>query len=155
MHTPPTMHRLAEVLPGTWRLGATNIVFWIDGRHDETRYSYEIVTETPFVLHETLAYTTQDGRQRQLQGRARRVRDEFVWRGAGMRVSIVRRWNIIGLSDDGAVAVMRNRKAPFFPDGMSILVREGVVVEELRAEVAKHATAWGLEPEDFATLTWL
>lgn len=128
--------------------------FWLDGRRNSPRYQYQIASTSPFVLHETIEYAAAGGRQRVLQGKARRIGNEFVWLGHGVHMPIVRRWNVIGLSDDGNIAVLRYSKSATTTVGLTILVRDGTAADELRSEVARNAAAWGLALEDFATLTW-
>jgi hypothetical protein len=155
MHTPPTAHRLAEVLPGSWRLGASNQLFWLDGRHGDPRFTFEVVTPTPLRLAETIEFSASDGRARVLRGKTRRVGSEFAWRGSGTDAFISRRWSAAGLDDAGNILVMRFRRTRAVPSGLNVLVREGADVGELRTLVASTAAELGIAPEDFASLTWM
>lgn len=154
MHTPPTPHRLAEVLPGSWILGASSQLFWLDGRHGEPRFTFRVVTPAPLRLTETIEFSTPEGRPRVMTGKTRRARSEFVWRGSGADALVARRWSAAGVDDSGSVLVMRYRRTRAVPSGIDLLVREGSDVGELRTLVATTSTELGLSPEDFASLSW-
>lgn len=155
MRTAPTTHQLAEVLPGSWRLGATNQLFWLDRRHGDPRFSFRVVTPAPLRLTETLEFAQPDGRPRVVSGKTRYVRNEFHWRGSGTDALATTRWAIAGTDAAGSILVRRYRRTRTVPNGLDVLVREGADVGELRTLVAATAADLGVAPEDFASLTWL
>ncbi|MBF0673103.1 MAG: hypothetical protein IR160_11025 [Salinibacterium sp.] len=155
MRTPPTPHRLAEVLPGSWGLGATSQLFWLDGRHGEPRFTFRVAGTSPLRLTETIEFAGLDGRPRTLTGKTRWVRDEFAWRGSGTDALVTRRWSAAGIDETGSILVMRNRRTRAVASGIDILVREGAELGELRTIVASTATELGISAEDFASLTWI
>jgi hypothetical protein len=155
MRTMPSAHRLAEVLPGAWQLGASNLLFWLDRRHGEPRFTFDVATPSPLLLSETIEFDGEDGRRRSVHGKAKLVRGEMVWRGSGLRSAITRRWSVLGLSGDATIVVIRYRDSRLIPGGVSLLVREGVEIDELRSVASATASTLGLTPEDFASLTWM
>lgn len=155
MDTALNDHRLAEVLPGAWTLGATSQLFWLDGRHGEPRFSFAVATRSPLLLSETIEFAHPDGRPRVATGKTRRVRGEFAWRGTGTDAFVTRRWSVAGLDATGSILVQRYRRTRAVTKGIDVLVREGAEIGELRTVVAGTAAELGLTPEDFASLTWL
>lgn len=155
MRTTPTAHRLAEVLPGSWNIGASNMLFWLDGRHGEPRFTFGIASASPLMLTETVEFDADDGRRRVLRGKTRWVRDAFVWRGEGLHMVVTQRWQVLGADDGGDVLVVEYRGNRVVPGGLSVLVREGAEREELRTLVASKAATLGVTPEQFASLTWM
>ena len=146
---------LHELLPGTWTIKATNFPMWLTGDRLEPRFSYGLVSENPFVLTDTVSYSTPAGETKTIVGTDREAGDGFVWRGKGLMRLFASHWSVSGASPDGDVLVVRFEKTLATPAGLDVIVREGVEVRELRATVARNTEHFGLEPEDLASLTWL
>lgn len=155
MHTAPTVHQLVEVLPGSWRIRATNAKFWLEGRRSNPRITYAIASTSPLLLTDVEEFDAADGRRKTLRGKSRHSRGVFTWRGSGILAALSGRWRVTGIGERSDIVVVRYLATRMTPAGISVLVREGVEIDELRADIAHNATLYGLGPEDFATLTWL
>lgn len=155
MHTAPTVHQLAEVLPGSWRIRATNTQLWLDGRRSNPLITYAIASPSPLLLTDIEEFDTADGKRKTIRGKSRHSRGVFAWRGSGMLAAFAGRWKVAGIGGDSNILVVRYVKTRMGPSGISVLVRDGAAIDELRADIAHNAAAYGLGPEDFATLSWL
>lgn len=155
MHTAPTAHQLAEVLPGSWRVRATNTQLWLDGRRSNPLITYAIASPNPLLLTGIEEFDAPDGRHKSIRGKSRHSHGVFSWRGSGILAGFAGRWKVAGIGGDSNILVVRYVKTRKAPSGIGVLVRDGVDLAELRADIAHNAAAYGLGPEDFATLTWL
>lgn len=145
---------LADLLPGTWRVAATNFPMWLAGDKLEPRFTYALASEQPLVLSDDVSYR-QAGEQKHVLGRDTWRGDGFVWRGRRLLGLAASRWSVAGASDDGSVAVVRFAKSLVSPSGVDIIVREDAHHPELRAMIAHATEEFGLTPEEFGSLTWL
>jgi hypothetical protein len=155
MGEPLNERALAELLPGTWSIAATNFPMWLAGDRLEPRFGYEVIGQNPLVLSDEVSYLTAEGERKHIVGRDTWRGGGFVWRGSGWLRFFASRWAVAGVSDDRTVAVVRFSKSPVTPAGVDIIVREDVHHPELRAMVAGSTEQFDLSPEDFATLSWL
>ena len=147
---------LAALVPGTWRIRATNSPLWLTGERTSPTYSYTIVSSDPLRLTVDARWLAADGSEKHLPGTVRWKNGVFVWRGRWLRSFLRSRWAITGSSDDGnIVVIIRFDKSAVTPRGIDVIVREGVKVDDPRARVARSAARFGLTPEDFASLAWL
>lgn len=156
MSARPTNSRVEEVLPGQWWVGASNLLFWLDGRHGDARFTIEVASRSPLRLTEEIAFNAADGQPRTKRGTAR-ARDDgvFVWRGLGRELLAERRWVPVGIDETGSIVVVRYLRSRRAPAGMTVFVRDGGPTQELRARIAATAGELGITAEDFASLTWL
>ena len=145
----------ADLLPGTWIIAATNMPVWLSGERREPRFSYELLSTSPLVLADVVSYVTTEGEQKRLIGKDTWRHDEFVRREKGLLKPFRSRWHIAGAADDGTVLVIRFDQSFGTPAGIDIVVREGTSHPELRKAVARGTEAFGLSPEEFASLTWI
>lgn len=155
MHPGPTAERLEEVLPGSWGIRASNLVHWLSGERGHPLVSFEVASTKPLVLIEELHFTTPDGRHHLVTSRATWTSAGFVVRGIGLRRFRSRRWSVDGISEDGTVLVVRHGIAHTASDGIDVLVRESMSLNEVRALVANDSHNFQLSLEDFASLSWL
>ena len=155
MHAPLDQARLAELLPGSWSIVATNFPMWLSGKRSHPRFSYALVSADPLVLGDDVSYLDADGKDRHILGRDVLRGDEFVWRGRGALGVIASRWSVAGCSDDGEVVAIRFSKSLATPAGVDIIVREGANQPEVRAVVANASEQFGLTPEGLGSLSWL
>ena len=146
---------LAEILPGTWTIAATNFPMWLTGERLDPSFSYGLISESPLVLSDEVSYDTAEGERKTIIGQDTWNHDEFVWRGKGLLKVAKSRWTVSGSSDDGNVVAIHFSKSIATPAGIDIIVRHGATVPELRAMIARNTEQFGLTPEDFASLTWL
>jgi hypothetical protein len=146
---------LATVLPGTWRVAATNFPMWLDGTKLGPRFGYEVLGTDPLVLSDTVSYRDAAGEEHTILGRDTWRRDGFVWRGAGLLRVARSRWTVTGASDDDSLLAIRFERSLFTPAGVDIIAREDSPHEEPRRIVAADIEAFGLTPEAFASLSWL
>lgn len=147
--------KLAEILPGTWSIAATNFSMWVNGDRREPRFSYGLVSADPLVLDDEVSYINRKDVAKTIRGVDLSHGGSFVWRGKGVLRLLTSRWSVIGASEDASVLAIEFSKSLFTAAGIDIIVREGTEHPELRAVVARESRDLGLSAEDFASLTWL
>lgn len=145
---------LATLLPGTWRVAATNFPMWLGGGRHYPHFDYRVLSDDPLTLADTVTYTDAAGRERTVVGRDRLRGDEFVWRGNGLLKVAASRWRVTGTGEDDAVVAIRFERTLFTPAGVDILVRPDADLD-VRRVVALDTASFGLSPEEFASLSWL
>jgi hypothetical protein len=153
--TAPWGGSLAELLPGTWRVGATNFPLWLKGDKVSPTFTYELRRQNPLELTDRVSYFTSSGEEKSIVGVDRLRGDEFTWRGKGPLSLFTSRWSVIGAASDGAFVVIRFSKTFATPAGVDIVSREGLDADDLRTMVAQGPEGFGLTHEEFASLTWL
>jgi len=146
---------LADALPGTWAVAATNFPMWLTGTKLRPQFSYNLVTRSPLVLDDDVVYLDEEGAPRQISGVDKWNGHGFTWRGKGVLRLFASHWTVAGLSADRSVAVIRFSKSLATPAGVDVIVRVGTDTSELRATIAHATEDFGLTPEDFASLSWL
>jgi hypothetical protein len=146
---------LRELLPGRWVILATNFPVWLLSAHLNPSIEYEVLKDDPLVLGSLIRFETEDGEEKTVYGRSRWTGEGFLRRGVGLRRLFVSRWSVGGVSEAGHVVTIRTEKSSAFPDGVTLIVRDDVDTELLRAHVANNSTRFGLTAEDFASLGWL
>jgi len=145
---------LADLLPGTWTIQATNFPMWLTGEKLEPRFTYDLVSEQPLVLSDDVSYVEGD-EEKHILGQDTWSGDGFVWRGRKLLRLFASRWTVAGMSDDGTIAVIHFSKSLATPSGVDVIVRDGTAHPELRATIAHATEEFGLTPEEFGSLTWL
>jgi hypothetical protein len=50
------VHALADILPGTWRVEATNFPMWLTGKRLDPTLTYALVSRDPLVLADDVSY---------------------------------------------------------------------------------------------------
>ena len=145
---------LADLLPGTWVIAATNLPVWLTGERAEPRLTYELVSREPLVLSHGVSFISAE-EDPQPEVWQDTFRDEqFVRRGKGLQRIVPSRWEVSGWGADGAVLALRYFAALRAPSGLDIVVRDSARVPEIRALVARSTEAFGLTPEEFGSLSW-
>jgi hypothetical protein len=155
MPTALNANTLAQLLPGTWRIGATNFPMWMGGWRLSPTFSYEVKSRTPLVLRDRVAWTTSAGADKKLLGIDRWKGEEFVWRGRGVLSPFASRWSVAGASEDGSILVIRFSKSLATSAGLDVVIREDADAAHLRSTVAAASDTLGIGHEEFASLTWL
>lgn len=150
-----TESELAEILPGTWRIAATNFPLWLSGDGRQPRYTYTLASPSPLSVTDEVTYLTPDGETQTITGRSTFRRGEFVRRGSGLKMFSVSRWYVGGSDEQRTLLVLRIDKTLSTPAGLEIIVREEADYPNLRRTVASTTEELGLSPEDFASLGWL
>lgn len=150
----PADSALAELLPGSWTVAATNFPMWVSGERRHPRFTYRLLSRTPLVLSDDVSYA-EGGIDKHIRGRDTLRGDGFVWRGRGLLAIATSRWSVAGRSEDGTVVTIRFSRSLATPAGLDVIVREGTEHAELRAMIARSTEGFGLTPEDFASLSWL
>jgi hypothetical protein len=151
----PNDRALAELLPGRWRILATNLPVWLLTAHLNPSVEYQLIKKDPLVLSSVVRFETEDGEEKTLAGRSRWTGDGFVRRGTGFRRLVKGRWSVGGVSEAGHVVTIRSEKSMNFPEAVTLIVRDDVDTELLRAHVANNSARFGLTAEDFASLGWM
>jgi hypothetical protein len=146
---------LAELLPGSWTVAATNFPMWLGGKRQRPTFRYELISTSPLVLSDDVSFVTADGIEKHIVGRNRWAHGGFRWRGKGRLRPFASHWAVTGASEDGSVLALHFSRSIATPSGIDIIVREGVEHPELRALIAGSTEEFGLSPEDFASLSWL
>lgn len=146
---------LAALLPGTWRVGATNFAIWLGGDRQRPRFRYDLTVADPLVFSDVVSYTTGEGVEKTIVGVDRLRPDGFVWRGTRLLSLVTSRWSVIGATEDSNILVIRFAKSLLTPAGVDVLVREGTDSHAFRTEVAGLSESLGLTTGEFASLTWL
>jgi hypothetical protein len=145
---------LADLLPGTWHVAASNLPLWLSGEGLEPKLGYELVSTQPLVLASTVSFSTTDGEARSTSGVDTLRGSEFRRRGKGRQRLFPSRWEVAAQAEGGTIAVIRYAESRSMHSGLDILVRVGSSYPNLRAMVAHASTDFGLSPEDFASLSW-
>ncbi|NYJ30514.1 hypothetical protein [Galbitalea soli] len=146
---------LAGILPGRWRVAASNFPMWVDGTRFSPVFSYELLSSDPLVLADDVSYLTAEGVEKHILGVDTFVELDFIWRGRGWQRFVSSRWRIGGFNHDQTIACLHFSRSRVSPAGIDLVVREGVEPPELRRTVAHDAALYGLGPEEFASLAWL
>lgn len=146
---------LAALLPGTWRVGATNFPMWLGGDRLRPQFRYDLTSADPLVFDDVVSYTTSDGVEKTIVGVDRLHADGFVWRGTRLLSLVTSRWSAIGATEDSNILVIRFSKSWVSPAGVDVLVRDGTDSHAFRTQVAGLAESLGLTTGEFASLTWL
>lgn len=145
---------IAQFLPGTWTIRATNFPFWLSGERIDGRLNYELVSAEPLVLSDVVTYSKPDGTAKRIVGVDRWTGEGFVWRGKGVLSILSSKWTVTGASDDLEIVAIHYEKSRVTPAGIDIIAREGHAAEEARSLVATRTDQFGLTAEQFATLSW-
>lgn len=151
MGNEPTPGSLVQILPGRWRILASNLLHWLSGERLNPVVELSLNSTEPLVLGEQVQFATNEGKDRVVRSRSRWSGSDFVTRKRGMRPS-ARRWTVRGSSEDGNVIVVGH--GPGGSGGIDVLVREGADASEVRALVARDSDIFELSLEDFASLSW-
>jgi hypothetical protein len=146
---------LRDLLPGRWEILATNFPVWLLTAHINPSVEYDLLREDPLVLGSVIRFETEDGEEKAIHGRSRWTGEDFVRSGTGLRRLVKSRWSVGGVSEAGDVVTIRTEKSLSFPEGVTLIVRDDVDTEQLRAHVANNSTRFGLTAEDFASLGWM
>lgn len=147
---------LADILPGTWAIAATNFPMWLTREKIDPRLTYELVSSDPLVLSDDVSYTRAGGEseKKHILGHDTWNGSEFVWRGRKLLKLVASRWTVTGLSPDRNLAVIQFSKSLVTPTGVDVIVREGSGLTEVRKTIAHATGEFGLTPEEFGSLTW-
>lgn len=145
----------ADVLRGTWGLGATNVVDWLDGSRRDIAITFEVETSDPLTVAERQEYTSHDGKDRLVTIESEWVDGVFRSKGRGILRTGATRWRVGGVSDDRTILVLRVATVRGGQDGLLVLVRADARSGELRSTIATRSHDFGIGPEDFASLSWL
>lgn len=161
---------MTEVLPGRWRIMASNLLQWLSGEQVHPVVELQLSSAEPLVLAEEVRFLAADGKHHSVRSRAVWTGDGFVTRGDGILKPVGRRWQLGGVNDDGTIVVVRHfapraaraqsvlgRLGRVRPNvgGIDVMVRDGVDGSQVRAQVARDFDAFRLSLEEFASLGWL
>ena len=155
MPAPLAANDLARILPGTWRVGATNFPMWLSGDRLRPAFNYDLRGSRPLEFGDRVSYLTPNGVEKSIVGVSRWRRGGLVWRGRGLLTLFTSRWSVIGATDDRNILVIRFDKSLVTPAGVDVVIREGTDSHEFRTIVANAAEQLGITHGEFASLTWL
>lgn len=145
---------LADLLPGTWHVAASNLPLWLTGEGLDPEVVHELVSEHPLVITTNVSFRTADGETKTIDGVDTLRGSVFRRRGKGRLRLFPSDWEVLAQAEDGAIVVVRYAGSRSMPSGLDILVRAGNAFPNLRAMVAHATPEFGLSPEDFASLSW-
>lgn len=141
--------RLREVLPGTWRIHATDFPMWLGGKRSRPTITYTPLPGPGLVLRDEVAYLTRSGKTRRVLGTDGYRQGGFVWRGNGPLRVLASRWRVAWTSEDGEVVVITFDRSLVTPAGTDVLGRGDADRPGLRERLA------GLGVSGLGGLTWL
>ena len=145
---------LSSLLPGRWIVKATNFPMWISGERRDPLFEYGFRSASPLTLSDTVSYVDESGHQKQIHGTDTWNGRGFTWKKSGIAGLFVRgRWEVAGVRQ--GLLVIRFEKSIATPEGVDVVVGEGVDATELRTVIAADPAGFGLALEEFASLTWL
>jgi hypothetical protein len=151
--TVPT--RLAAVLPGRWHLQATDYRPILARDRQAAHFEWQLRGTEPLVFDGRGARASEDGGSREVRATLVWRDDHFVWRGRGVLALVSGRVEVAGVSAEGDITAFRFARTLIGPDAILVLARDEVDAEVVRSRVALAEGNLGLEPEEFARLTWL
>ena len=151
----PTTAELIEVLPGAWRIVATNVPVWLETERRNPRVTFEVESRDPLRLATRVDFDSADGGEGQILARDRAAGDLLVRRVRGVKQLNGQRWHVDVVDDDRALVVVRQHAGFRRHDGIDVLLGAEAEVDGTRRHVAAHTDELGLTPEEFASLTWL
>ena len=151
----PDAAALAALLPGTWRMGATNSPMWLGGDRLHPQFHYDLKRVDPLVFGDVVSFTTAGGVEKTSAGVDRFRPDGFIRRGTRLRSLLTRRWRVVGATESSHILVIRFAKSLLAPGGVDVMVRGGTDSHAFRTEVAGRSESLGLTHGEFASLTWL
>jgi hypothetical protein len=151
----PTTAELIELLPGAWRIVATNIPAWLDGERRNPRLTYEVVSTDPVRLTTEFLFDLPDGTEARVLARERASGDTMVRRLRGVTELTRQRWHVDVADPDRGLLIVRTHAGFRTREGIELLLRSDADVDGIRRHVAGHTEPLGLSPEEFASLTWL
>ncbi len=151
----PTTAELIEVLPGAWRIVATNVPVWLDSERRNPRVTFEVDSRDPVRLATRVDFESADGGEGQILARDRATGDIMVRRVRGEKQLAGQRWHVDVVDPDRGLLVVRNHPGFRRDDGIELLLGADAEVDGIRRHVAAHTEELGLTPEEFASLTWL
>lgn len=146
---------LADLLPGSWRVGATNFALWFAEDRSLPQFHYERISSDPFVVSDLVTYRTAAGSEKSVSGMSRWDGAHFVRRGRGMHRLIRSNWTVLGHTPDAQIVAIGFSKSIATKAGVAVMIRDDVQAGEFRASVAHASEALGLSNVEFASLTWL
>lgn len=145
---------LASLLPGRWKVRATNFPMWLSGDRRDPTFEYGLLSEAPLRFSDRVAYSEPDGKQKTIIGVDRWDGHGFTWVMRGIAGLVVRsRWEVASIRP--GLAVIRFEKSIATPSGVDVVVGEDVDANDLRSTIAADPSSFGLTLEEFASLTWL
>lgn len=146
---------LAELLPGTWRIAATNLPVWLDGDHRNPRIELAATSAEPLRFDEVAAFEAATGEPSEFVARSRWAGTHFVRRGRGRRALVRSRWTVGAVDDERGLVVVRVEQSLRSPAGIDLVLRADASGDGVRPYVAARTEQLGLSPEEFGSLTWL
>ncbi len=122
---------LAEVIPGTWRVAASNEVHWISGNRVDPVVTVALVSREPLTVSVATRFVTGEGKKRAVLSTARWASDGFIERRKGLARFAPSRWIVRGMSPDGSVLVIVHQLRQSAGDGIEVLIRSGTDADGL------------------------
>lgn len=151
----PTTAELIELLPGAWRIVATNVPVWLDGGRRNPHVTFEVVSGDPLRLTTEFGFDLADGTEARLLVRDRASGDTMVRRPRGVTELTRQRWHVDVADPERSLLVVRTHAGFRTREGIDLLLRSDADAEAIRRYVAGRTEPLGLSPEEFASLTWL
>lgn len=151
----PSSATVAQVVVGSWKLGATSLPEWLDGSRTAGQFQFTLVSSEPLVVREEQRFVGADGKHRDVVITSNWQNGQFVSRGTGLRRISRGRWRVLGVTDDHGILIVRTERSVTVVDGVMVFVRVGTDGSELRTTIANSWEDLGLTPEAFASLGWL
>lgn len=145
------MKELGKQLSGTWLIKGTTFPLWLSNKRSTPRITYRVLEKEPLKLLDLVEYEKK-GQTKQIKGVDYQEEKGFLWRGNGLLKALKSRWEVVTIKGD--VLVIRFEPSLVTPEGVDILVREGVVVSDLAKLVIQHFDVFGLTAEEVRRIQW-
>lgn len=154
MTSSPPPDRLAEALPGLWRVRASNLMHWLTAERADPAIAIEVSSSDPLELTVQERFTAPDGKKKIVVRTAVWTPHGFIGWGTGLKRFPRNHWSVPWISDDGVVALFVHELRGKQGDGIEVLVRDDESARDVRATVTAAWEEFGLPTENLAKLSW-
>lgn len=130
-----------ESLPqinGEWQVIGTTFPMWKKGDKLHPRFRYTPLEKG--LWKDEVLYENKKGRTKTIRGKDRLMGEHplrFKWRGDGLLVIAVSKWQIDFISEDGNLAFITFEKTIFTPAGADVISRNGFISDIDRTKMCQ------------------
>lgn len=147
---------LARILNGSWCIRASSLSYWSAGTRLSPSVTYEVASKSPLALAEHYSYERIGKGAREMTARAEWKGNFFSWRvDAPEGVASAYVVSDTPATPDVIAIHMTDFELPGNESRVSILSREHVDHDQVRALVSKDTYSFELTRDEFWQLSWL
>lgn len=128
---------------------------WLKPNRQSPTFAYGLRSSDPLSFDDTVSWFTRSGVEKRLVGVDTVTANGLRWRGRGLLSLVSSDWSIAGVSEEEDLMAIRFARTIATPAGVDVLVREGTMIEDIRADLADGPHWLGLSDAEVGTLTWL